>query len=161
MYPQYQFNLNGVDPLLVHNPNQYPTYQESLDYEIQRLNDLKQKLPRREERNTLWADIEKEVSSLNNDQKIILAKDSNYIRLEEQLQILVQQELLNLVKDKISNSEQGQKILKQQLEYIKEKKDKIVEQSNKELELFKKFQIAVQANPNLTYPEFIKTISHD
>ena len=161
MYPQYQFNLNGGDPLLSHNPNTFPSYQESLDYEIERLNTLKQQLPRRENKVSLWAEIEKEGSSLTNDQKLLLVKDSNYLKIEEQIQMLVQQEIFNLVKDKVNNSEQGQKLLKQQLEYIKEKKDSIVEQSNRELELFKKFQIAVQANPNLTYPEFIKTISHD
>ena len=34
-----------------------------------------------------------------------------------------------------------------------------IEEANKEAELFKKFQIATQANPNLTYAEFIKTIN--
>lgn len=33
------------------------------------------------------------------------------------------------------------------------------DEANKEAELFKKFQIATQANPNLTYAEFIKTIN--
>ena len=42
---------------------------------------------------------------------------------------------------------------------IMKKKDKIIAESNKDIELFKKFQIAVQANPNLTYAEFIKSIS--
>ena len=31
--------------------------------------------------------------------------------------------------------------------------------SSKEAELFKKFQIATQANPNLTYAEFIKNVN--
>lgn len=41
----------------------------------------------------------------------------------------------------------------------KDKKAKIVEEANKEAELFKKFQIATQANPNLTYAEFIKNVN--
>ena len=32
---------------------------------------------------------------------------------------------------------------------------------NRELELFKKFQIAAQANPKLTYVEFCKTINNE
>lgn len=43
--------------------------------------------------------------------------------------------------------------------FIKDKKAKIVEEANKEAELFKKFQIATQANPNLTYAEFIKNVN--
>lgn len=35
----------------------------------------------------------------------------------------------------------------------------LLEEANKETELFKKFQIATQANPNLTYAEFIKTVN--
>lgn len=46
-----------------------------------------------------------------------------------------------------------------QLKNIKDKKAKIVEEANKEAELFKKFQIATQANPNLTYTEFIKNVN--
>ena len=41
------------------------------------------------------------------------------------------------------------------------KKDSIIEEANRELELFKKFQIAAQANPKLTYVEFCKTINNE
>ena len=47
-------------------------------------------------------------------------------------------------------------LLENQLKHIRDKKKQIVDASNKEMELFKKFQIAVQVNPNLTYAEFIK-----
>ena len=36
-----------------------------------------------------------------------------------------------------------------------------IEEANRELELFKKFQIAAQANPKLTYVEFCKTINNE
>ena len=39
-------------------------------------------------------------------------------------------------------------------------KDKIIAESNRELETFKKFQIAAQANPNLTYKEFCENINN-
>ena len=44
---------------------------------------------------------------------------------------------------------------------IRTKKDSIIEEANRELELFKKFQIAAQANPKLTYVEFCKTINNE
>lgn len=43
---------------------------------------------------------------------------------------------------------------------IKTNKDKIIAESNRELETFKKFQIAAQANPNLTYKEFCENINN-
>lgn len=160
MVPQYQFNL-GADPILNYNPNNFNTYRENLEQELQRLEAIRQipTNPYNQVKTNLWDEIEKEVSSLTNDQKVLLIKDESYGKIEEQLQILIQQELFNLVKDKINNSEQGRKILQQQLDTIKSRKSAIIEESNREMELFKKFQIAVQANPNLTYPEFIKNVN--
>lgn len=74
---------------------------------------------------------------------------------------MVQEELVNSVRDKIANSPRGKELLEKQLNNIRAKKDIIVEKTNKELELFKKFQIAAQANPKLTYVEFCKTINNE
>ena len=60
----------------------------------------------------------------------------------------------------VKNSEIGNKLLTQQLNLIKTNKDKIIAESNRELETFKKFQIAAQANPNLTYKEFCENINN-
>lgn len=160
MVPQYQFNL-GADPILNYNPNTLQSYRENLEQELERLQAIRQMPtnPYNQIKTNLWDEIEKEVSSLTNEQKVLLIKDETYSKIEEQLQMLVQQELFNLVKDKINNSEQGRKILQQQLDTIKSRKSAIIEESNREIELFKKFQIAVQANPNLTYPEFIKNVN--
>ena len=57
-------------------------------------------------------------------------------------------------------SEIGNELLTQQLNLIKTNKDKIIAESNRELETFKKFQIAAQANPNLTYKEFCENINN-
>lgn len=75
--------------------------------------------------------------------------------------MMVQEELVNSVRDKIANSPRGKELLQKQLNNIRTKKDIIVEKANKELELFKKFQIAAQANPKLTYVEFCKTINNE
>ena len=72
-----------------------------------------------------------------------------------------QEELINSVKDKVANSPRGKELLEKQLNNIRTKKDSIIEEANRELELFKKFQIAAQANPKLTYVEFCKTINNE
>lgn len=68
---------------------------------------------------------------------------------------------LNFYKDKVANSPRGKELLEKQLNNIRTKKDSIIEEANRELELFKKFQIAAQANPKLTYVEFCKTINNE
>lgn len=90
--------------------------------------------------------------------KLWQKEDQTYAGIEQELQFLIQQELINSVKGKVSNSPRGKELLDMQLKNIKDKKAKIVEEANKEAELFKKFQIATQANPNLTYAEFIKNV---
>ena len=51
-------------------------------------------------------------------------------------------------------------LLEKQLNNIRAKKDSIIKEANKELELFKKFQIAAQANPKLTYVDFCNNIKN-
>lgn len=112
------------------------------------------------DRNQINAEMFGIYKSLNNDQRNILFSDKNYISIDTQLKILVQEALVNSVKDVIENSEIGNKLLIQQLNLIKTNKDKIIAESNRELETFKKFQIAAQANPNLTYKEFCENINN-
>ena len=47
-------------------------------------------------------------------------------------------------------------MLEEQLKLVKLLKSKIVEVTNKEMELFKAFKEASKTNPNLTYEEFLK-----
>jgi hypothetical protein len=172
-FPQYQVNL-GYDPLLagVNSPVDYVT---QLDNQIQQLvaakNQIQSQLknpnqnmqpaqPAQLQQVNLWDEIDKEVCSLNNDQQAILAKDDVYNNISAELQMLIQQELINSVRDKVANSPRGKELLEKQLNNIRAKKDGIIEEANKELELFKKFQIAAQANPKLTYVDFCNNIKN-
>lgn len=84
---------------------------------------------------SLWNKIDNEIKSLNDDQRNILFSDKNYISIDTQLKILVQEALVNSVKNVIENSEIGNKLLTQQLNLIKTNKDKIIAESNRELEI--------------------------
>lgn len=160
--PQYQFNLGNPDPILAGNNYSVPDYFKGLDDEINRLNELKQRINQRQNtpqnQYSIWDEIDKEVSALTDEQKSILGKDETYISIDRELQMMIQQELINSVKNKIENSPRGKELLETQLKNIRDKKKHIVEESNKEMELFKKFQVAVQINPNITYSEFVKNI---
>ena len=148
-------------------------YVAQLDNQIQQLNIAKNQIQSQlnnpaqtnqqhftEQKINLWDEIDKEVCSLNNDQQAILAKDNVYNNVSAELQMLIQQELINSVRDKVANSPRGKELLEKQLNNIRAKKDGIIEEANKELELFKKFQIAAQANPKLTYVDFCNNIKN-
>ena len=162
MNPQYQINFGAQDPLLS-NPQLNGEFMSQIDREIATLNTIKQQygqmLPNQTVLITPWEEIDREVAALTKDQQELLAKDETYVSISTELQLMVQEELINSVKGKIAASPRGAELLKAQLDNIRKKKDKIIAESNKDIELFKKFQIAVQANPNLTYAEFIKSIS--
>ena len=160
--PQYQFNLGNTDPILTGNNYSVPDYFKGLDDEISRLNDLKNKLYQKQQNtkhySTIWDEIDKEVSALTTEQRNILGQDETYISIDRELQMMIQKELIDSVKDKIENNPRGKELLESQLKNIKDKKKQIVDASDKEMELFKKFKVAIQVNPNLTYAEFIKSI---
>ena len=139
-------------------------YNKEIDERVRQLQLMKDKynstVKQTIQSESLWNKIDNEIKSLNDDQRNILFSDKNYISIDTQLKILVQEALVNSVKNVIENSEIGNKLLTQQLNLIKTNKDKIIAESNRELETFKKFQIAAQANPNLTYKEFCENINN-
>ncbi len=68
-------------------------------------------------------------------------------------------ELINSVKDKVAASPRGKELLEKQLNNIKVKKEEIIKEANKNIEVFKRFQEAARLNPNLTYAEFVKSLN--
>lgn len=155
-------------PLLMQNNGQPVDYATAIDNQIAQMQSIKQQLvdnrlqPPQNVVNqqlkqiTLFDEINNEVSALTNSQKEILFKDKEYAQNEYEIQTLVQEELINLVKAKLQAKPRGKELLDKQLKLVRDKKKEIVEESNREMELFKKFQIAAQANPDLSYAEFIK-----
>lgn len=106
---------------------------------------------------TIWEEIDNEINPLTNDQKNILFQNDGYIEINNKLQGMVQIELLALVRGKIENSEEGKKLLNSQLELVKKLKSNIIEESNKEMEIFKKFKEFSKSHSGVTYEEFIKS----
>lgn len=166
MTPQYQFNLGQTDPLLSIAQNNPEGYISVIEQELQKLNNIKQliqaKQPAQQNINNavnIWNSINNEIASMTNDQKELLAKDETYISIERELQLMIQEELINSVKDKVAASPQGKELLEKQLNNIKVKKEEIIKEANKNIEIFKRFQEAARLNPNLTYAEFIKTLN--
>ena len=154
------FNIGGNSPFLATN-----TVEQNIaliNQQVAQLNAIKNKLSGIntpvEGGMKIWEEIDKELASLTDEQKEILSKDKNYMLYHNEFENLIQTALIDSIKNKVAESKEGKTLLEKQLLTIKDKKKEIINQSNKEMEIFKRFQIAVQANPNLTYNEFINSI---
>lgn len=174
MIPVNQFILGGSDPLLC--PSEKMT--NSIDEQIAFLQSQKQAINEAYRRNAIpnanngvtqnqqvtqqpttqgiWDAIDAEIAPLTQEQQNMLLNNQDYVNNYNALQSMVQAEVLNLVRGKIEASEDGKHLLEEQLKLVKLLKSKIVEVTNKEMELFKAFKEASKTNPNLTYEEFLK-----
>lgn len=163
MIPVNQFILGSSDPLL------YPSEKmtNSIDEQIAFLQSQKQAINEAYRRNAIpnanngttqgiWDAIDAEIAPLTQEQQNMLLSNQDYVNNYNALQSMVQAEVLNLVRGKIEASKDGKHLLEEQLKLVKLLKSKIVEVTNKEMELFKAFKEASKTNPNLTYEEFLK-----
>lgn len=152
MYPVNQVFLGNSDPLLS---------QTDINNQIQMLKQYEAQLSKLQTKGTLqtdliWDNIDKEMSSLTESQKAKFFENKEYSDITNSLQTMVQAELINLVKVKIESSPEGKELLQRQLKLVKMLKTKIIEETDNEMAIFKKFREFSKDNPNLTYDEFIK-----
>ena len=154
MYPINQVILGGE--------SMFNSNIDNIDAQIQKMESYKQKLKQLQEyqqvqnKSLIWDEIDMEISPMSTEQKNSLLQNSEYVDIYNELQSIVQVELLNLVKSKIENTEKGKELLSRQLKIIKKLKTKIIEDTNREMELFRKFKEYSKEHPNTSYEEFIK-----
>lgn len=160
MYPINQVILGG-DPLLGNSGNideqlkMAEAYQQKLKA-IQELQSRQQTTVPSQK--LIWDEIDTEVAPLTSEQKNRLFQDEEYAELYNHLQEMVQSEILSLVKSRIESTPEGKQLLEKQAAVVKKLKSKIVDESNKEMDIFRKFREYVKVHPNATYEEFIKEI---
>ena len=104
----------------------------------------------------IWDDIDVEVRPMTDDQKKRMFDDAEYVETYTKLNEMVQTEILNLVKAKIESTPEGKELLSQQLRIVKRLKNDIINETNREMEIFKRFKEFSKINPGVTYEEFIK-----
>ena len=149
MYPVNQVILGGES--MFNN-------LDDIDMQIQRMEAYRQKLKqlRESQQQLVWDEIDAEIAPMSNEQKSRLLQDADYVDTYNELQSIVQSELLNLVKGRIESTERGKELLSKQLKIVKKLKTKIIDDTNREMELFKKFKEYSKEHPNTSYEEFIK-----
>ena len=153
--PINQITIGG-DPLLG-TPNYNIEEQlRQLEARKQALESMKQLNPQAIQHSVLWDSIDSEIKVLSQDQLSKLFENQEYIATYTRIQELVNAEIINLVKARIENTTEGKQLLQEQLNIIRKMKPTIIEETNREVELFKRFREYSKNNPNVTYEEFIK-----
>lgn len=156
MYPVNQVILGGE--------SMFSNNIDNIDAQIQKMEAYRQKLKQLQDsqqiqntnKSLIWDEIDMEISPMSNEQKNRLLQNSEYVDIYNELQSIVQIELLNLVKAKIESTDKGKELLSKQLSIIKKLKTKIIEDTNREMEIFRKFKEYSKEHPNTSYEEFIK-----
>jgi hypothetical protein len=159
MVPFSQINIGG-DPLL-NSPNSLNIEEQlrQLEMRKQTLESMKQLTPQTMPVATIWNEIDAEVKVLTSEQLQKLFENEDYVRIYTRIQDLVNNEILNLVKPRIENTSEGKQLLQEQLSLVKKMKPKIVEDTNRDMELFRRFREFSKTNPDITYEEFIKQMN--
>lgn len=104
----------------------------------------------------IWDEIEAEVSPLSEEQKERLMQNEDYMLNYSRIQSLVQHELINLIKGKLESTQEGKDLLRSQLQLTKKLKGHIIEDTQREMQTFKRFKEYSKSHPEVTYDEFIK-----
>lgn len=151
MYPVNQVIL-GRDSMFTDNVDE-------IDAHIQRMEEYKRSLERKAEVKqgySLWNKVDSEVASMTALQKESLFKDEEYSDVCNKLQMMVQAELLELVKYKIEGTKEGKELLEKQAGIVGRFKTGFEKKVAEEMENLMRFREYSTKNPNLTYEEFLK-----
>lgn len=133
---------------------------DDLDTQIRKMeayrNKLRQMQSQQQPQKLIWDEIDAEIIPMTEEQKARLLQDPEYAEVYTDLQSMVQSEVLNLVKGRIENTERGKELLSKQLKIVKKLKNKIISETNREMELFNRFREYSKQHPDITYEDFIK-----
>lgn len=152
MYPVNQVILGG-DPMST--LNDFEAQMQLLELQKQKLQQLKQQTQTVPQK-FLWDEIDAEIKPLSEEQRERLMGDKDYLANYNAIQMLVQGELINLIKGKIESTPEGKELLQNQLKLTKRLKTTIIEDTQREMQAFKRFKEYSKSHPEITYEEFIK-----
>lgn len=155
MYPVNQVILGGESMF---------NSLDDIDMQIQKMEAYRQRLKQMKEtqqvqskpKQLIWDEIDSEINPMSSEQRNRLLQDPDYVEIYNELQSIVQNELLNLVKCRIESTDKGKELLAKQLKIVKKLKTKIISDTNQEMELFRKFKEYSKTHPNTSYEEFLK-----
>lgn len=157
MLPISQINIGG-DPLLNSQGFNVDEQLRQLEARKQALESMRQ-LNSQTPSSLIWDTIDNEIKVLSQEQINKLFENEEYSLIYSKIQQLVNNEIINIVKARIEGTTEGKQLLQEQLNLVRKMKPKIVEDANREVELFRRFREFSKTNPDVTYDEFIKKMS--
>lgn len=107
-------------------------------------------------RTPLWDKIDAEIAPLTDEQKIRVLNDEEYLAKQSELQQIINEQVLMIVKPYVEQSERGKQLLGEVYDVVQVAKKKAVQETNKEMELFRQWQDYSRKHPEATYAEFHK-----
>ena len=107
-------------------------------------------------RTPLWDKIDAEIAPLTDEQKIRVLNDEEYLAKQSELQQIINEQVLMIVKPYVEQSERGKQLLGEVYDIVQVAKKKAVQETNKEMELFRQWQDYSRKHPEATYAEFLK-----
>ena len=133
-------------------------YNQNLEAAKQLKQQVQQSMPQQPipSQKLIWDDIDDEVEPMTDEQKSRLLQDEDYVETYTKIQNMVNAEILKLVKDRIESTPEGKELLSHQLKTVKRLKGKIIDETNREMEMFRRFREYSKQHPGVTYDEFIK-----
>lgn len=133
-------------------------YKQNLEAAKQMKQQVQQPMPQQPipPQKLIWDDIDAEVEPMTDEQKSRLLQDEDYVETYTKIQNMVNAEILNLVKGRIESTPEGKELLQRQLKIVKKLKGKIIQETNREMEMFRRFREYSKQHPGVTYDEFIK-----
>lgn len=133
-------------------------YKQNLEAAKQMKQQVQQPMPQQSvpTQKLIWDDIDAEVEPMTDEQKSRLLQDEDYVETYTKIQNMVNAEILKLVKGRIESTPEGKELLSHQLKIVKRLKSKIIDETNREMEVFKRFREYSKQHPEVTYDEFIK-----
>lgn len=120
------------------------------------IEEYRRKVEMQGSRTPLWDKIDAEIAPLTEEQKKAVFADEEYIAIQAELGQMVQEQILRIVKPQIEGSEKGKELLGRVYDIALVAKKRAISETNKEMEMFKKWQAYSVAHPEATYAEFIK-----
>lgn len=91
-------------------------------------------------RTPLWDKIDSEIAPLTEEQKVRVYNDEDYLQVQNELQVLVSEQILQLIKPYIEQSEKGKALLGKMYDCVVVTKKQVVSELNKEMEEFRKWK---------------------
>lgn len=133
-------------------------YKQNLEAAKQMKQQVQQPMPQQSvpTQKLIWDDIDAEVEPMTDEQKSRLLQDEDYVETYTKIQNMVNAEILKLVKGRIESTPEGKELLSHQLKIVKRLKSKIIDETNREMEMFRRFKEYSKQHPGTSYEEFVK-----